>query len=129
MKNPVFGTSLPIELKPERVQVISQFADEALELAMAHDQQFTTLAELAEENGYWDEAPLDEFIESQHGLKLLSHFFERGVLDIATLIVADKVEDIDDFWGNFATFELEELRKDLMRYGLHGQIHEWQGAV
>ncbi|AYG47954.1 hypothetical protein DV532_27115 (plasmid) [Pseudomonas sp. Leaf58] len=120
MKNPIFGTSLPIELKPERVQVVSQFADEALELAMAHDQQFTTLAEMAEENGYWDEAHLDEFIKSQHGLKLLSHFFERGVLDIATLIVADKVEDIDDFWGNFATFELEELRKDLMQYGLHG---------
>lgn len=120
MKNPIFGTSLPIELKPDRLQLITQFADEALELAMAYDQQFTTLAELVEESGDWDEAPFDEFIESQHGLKLLNQLSERGVLDIATLILADKVEDVDDFWGNFATIELDELRKDLMRYGLHG---------
>lgn len=120
MKNPIFGTDFPIELKPHRLQLISQFAEQALELARGHDQQFTSVYEMTEESGQWDHDSYDEFIESQQGLKFLSQFFERGVLDIATLILADKVHDVDDFWGNFATFELEGLRKDLMEYGLHG---------
>ncbi|MDT8925283.1 hypothetical protein RBE51_21040 [Pseudomonas taiwanensis] len=120
MKNPVFGTSFPIALKPDRLQVINHFADEALQLARGHFQDFRSLFEMAEENGEWDVNAYDEFIESQQGLKLLSQFFDRGVLDIATLVLADNVQFVDEFWRNFATFELDELRKDLMQYGLHG---------
>ncbi|WP_410950967.1 hypothetical protein [Pseudomonas sp. S1(2024)] len=120
MKNPIFGTSLSIELKPERVQVVSQFAEAALGVARRHFQHFRSVFEMTDENGDWDVNAYDEFIESQQGIKLLSQFFDRGVLDIATLVLADNVQFVDEFWRNFASFELDELRKDLMQYGLHG---------
>lgn len=102
-------------MKAERLKIVDEFISTLMERVVEKNLEYDDLVSLIDD----EDGVYDDHIESKSGLKQLMSFFKNGALDFASLILQGDNDELDEMWGNFSSYDLEELRDDFMEYGLH----------